>query len=130
MVQQQLPFRNRVEDVVSPDQPVGQAGGERRVFQVVPLHEVVGFQQPVEIDRAVDLVEVTLLEAEHVQQVMCEIVGAVVRDLEPHRRAVAARDQLALERPLQVIDFLWVDVQVAVARHAELVAAGDLHAAE
>ena len=84
--------------------------------------------QPVQVDRSVDLVQVLIAEAEHVQQVVGQFVGAVVRDLEAHGRAVAAGDQLAFEGALQVIDFLRVDVQVAVARHAELKAAGNLHA--
>ena len=56
--------------------------------------------------------------------------GQFGRGLEPHRRAVAALRQLALERAAQVVDFFVVDEQVAVARQAELVAAEHLHALE
>ena len=55
---------------------------------------------------------------------------AVGGGLEPHRGAVAALRELALERAAQVVDFLLVDEQVAVARDAELVAAEHLHARE
>ena len=51
-------------------------------------------------------------------------------DFEAHGRAVPAGDELALQRVHQVVDFFLVDVQVAVARDAELVAALDLHADE
>ena len=56
--------------------------------------------------------------------------GTVARGLQPHRGAVAAVRQLALERAAQVVDFFLVDEQVAVAGHAELVAAHHLDAGE
>ena len=64
------------------------------------------------------------------EQIRGELLGAVVRSLEPHGRAVAALEQLALERVHQVVDVLVVDEQIAVARDAELIAAVDLHAGE
>ena len=56
--------------------------------------------------------------------------GQSLRGLQPHRRAVAAVRELALERAAQVVDLLLVDEQVAVARDAELVAADHLDAGE
>ena len=50
-----------------------------------------------------------------------------MRGLQAHGIAVAARRQFALDRAQQVVDLLLLDEQVAVARHAELVAAA--HAA-
>ena len=55
---------------------------------------------------------------------------AVVGDLQPHRVAEVAVQQLALQRGAQVLDLLLVDEQVGVARDAELVAAHHLHAGE
>ena len=64
------------------------------------------------------------------EQVRRELVRAIVRGLEPHGVAVAALEQLAFERVLQVVDVFVVDEQVAVTRDAELIAAVDLHARE
>ncbi len=54
--------------------------------------------------------------------------GQSCAGLEAHCGAVAALGQFALERAPQVVDFLLVDEQVAVARDAELVATDHLHA--
>ena len=54
----------------------------------------------------------------------------VVRDFETHLVAEPARRQLALERAQQIVDFFFVDEQIAVARDSELIAAGDFHAGE
>ena len=60
-----------------------------------------------------------------VEQERRQFLGALGGHLEPYRGAVAARGQLALEHADQVLDLLVVDVEVAVARDPELVAAID-----
>ena len=64
------------------------------------------------------------------QQEVDHVLWAVGGGLQPHRGAVAALRQFALERAAQIIDFFIVDEQVAVARHAKLIAAEYLHAFE
>jgi hypothetical protein len=68
--------------------------------------------------------------AERPLQEFHQILRTVVGGLQAHRGAVATVGELALEGAPQVIDFLLVDEQVAVARDAELVAADHLDAAE
>ncbi len=76
------------------------------------------------------LVEIHLVQRELPHQEGVEIRRTVARHLEAHRGAVATMRQFAFERAAQVVDFFVVDEQVAVARHAELVAAEHFHARE
>ena len=52
------------------------------------------------------------------------------RGLEPHGRAVAPMRQFAFERAAQVVDFFFIDEQVAVACQPELEETEHLHAGE
>ena len=85
--------------------------------------EIVNGKQAIEIHRSRDLIEIGARQTEVLEQVGGELIGAVVSGLEPHGRAVAALEKLAFERLHQVVDVLVVDVQIAVARDAELIAA-------
>ena len=86
-------------------------------------------EQPGQVDRAVDLVQLALAQVELAQQVVGQVRRAVVGHLQAHRVTVAARQQLAAQRAGQVLDVL-VQRQVGVARQAKLVAALDAHAME
>ncbi len=56
------------------------------------------------------------------------IVGRrIVRDFQAHFVAEAARRQFAFERAQQIVDFLFVDEQIAVAGHAKLITARHFH---
>ena len=88
----------------------GQARRERRVLQVSAIDEIVDREQAIEVDGPRNLVEVVTRELEMLEQILGELLGAVVRDLEPHRVAIAPFEQLALEGMQQVVDVLVVDV--------------------
>ena len=75
-------------------------------------------------------VEVGLTERELACQEIDEVARAVERDLEPDRRAIASLREFAFERAAQVLRFLLVDEQVAVAGQAEGMAFEDPHAVE
>ena len=107
-----------------------QSGLERRVLEVRALHLVGHFAQAVKVDRAVDAIQVGVAQAELLQQEFHHALRAVVGHFEPHRVAEVPVEQLALQGGVQVLDLFLVDEQVGVARHAELVAALDLHARE
>ena len=53
-----------------------------------------------------------------------------MRGFEAHRIAVAPRGEFAFDRAQQVVDFLLLDEQVAVAGDAKLIAAAHAHAGE
>ena len=108
----------------------GNALDEGRVLEVGPLDEIHHRHQPVHVDRAVHAIQVALVELELAQQETRGLLWTRIRHLEPHRLAKIAIRELALERAHQVVGLFLVDPQVAVARHAELVAALDLHARE
>ena len=98
--------------------------------EVVALNQIVNGHEPIEIDGAVDLVEVHFTEIKHLQEIVSQFGRTVMRDLESHSRAVAARHEFTLKGALQVVDFLGIDIQVAVAGDTELKAASYVHAAE
>ena len=112
------------------DEFLRQPGRECRVLQVFAIDQVVHGHQPVQIYRPGHAVQVALLEPEHIEQKRGQVVRAVVRNFEANGRTIATGDQLALQCPHQVVDFFVVDVEIAVARYAKLIAAGDLHAGE
>ncbi len=130
MVQQHILVADDREQIDMPLQPPGNSGGEGRVLEIRSVDEVVDRHQPVEVDRPVDLVQIVARQREMIQQEVGEVARAVVRGLDPHRFAVTSLCQLAFDRPQQVVDFFLVDEQVAVARHAKLIAAEHFHADE
>ena len=130
MVQQHVALPDGVEQVVRVAEALGQPGREYRILEIRPRHQVVDGREAVEVDRPGHRIAVLRAEREMLQQEVDHCRRAVRRGLEPHRRAVAALREFALERAAQVVDFFVVDVQVAVARQAELIAAQHLHPAE
>ena len=110
--------------------PRREAGGEGRVLEVRPVHQIRQRHQPVQVHRAVDAEHHLLGEPEPAHEVADHLAGAVVRDLQPDLGAVAPGGELADQRAHQVVHVLGVHEEVAVAGDAELVAPGDLHARE
>src|ERR1044072_7394498 len=106
------------------------AGLERRVLERGLVHLVGHLAQAIEVHRAVDPVQVRLLQRELLQQEVHHVLRAVVGDLEAHGVAEVPVQELALERGVQVLDLLLVDEEVGVARHPELVAALGVHPGE
>ena len=103
---------------------------ERREFQVGAIDQIVDRHQAIQIHRAIDLVQIVLRQREMAQQEGGDVFRAIERGFQTHSRAVAALCQFAFDGAQQVVHFFVVDEQIAVARHAELPCAFDLHAAE
>ncbi len=127
MVQQHVPARDDLEDAIAVAQD---ARAQRGVFQFRPLDHVVQLDHAVEVDRAIDAIDRVLGQAEVLQQGAHDVARAVLCDLQPDRRAVAAVDQFVAQRQGQVLDFFLVHHQFGIAGHAELVRALDFHARE
>ena len=81
-------------------------------------------QQPRHLD------DVTGVHVELAQQQLQHVLGHVVGDLEPHRRAESPTGQFALERLQQVLVAVLFDLEVGVAGDAERVMLDDLQAGE
>ena len=105
-------------------------GVKAAIFQLRPVDQIVKRHQAIEIHGTGHLVQVIGRESELTEQIRENLLGAIVRGLQPHGIAVAARGQLAFDRAQQVIDFFLLDEQVAVAGDPELVAAAHAHAGE
>ena len=129
MMQQDVALRDRVENA-RVHELLRHSGRERRIFELRTIDQIVYREQAVEVHGTRHLVGIGARELEVLEQIRGELVRAVVRRLESHRVAVAAFEQLALERVLQIVHVLVVDEQIAVACDAELIAAVDLHARE
>ena len=87
-------------------------------------------EQPGQVDRPVDPIQLAFAQAELLEQEVGEVLRTGVHYLQPHGVAIAPRNQLSAQRSRQVLDVLGIDRQVRIARQAELVAALDLHAME
>jgi hypothetical protein len=85
------------------------AGDEGGVLEVGPLDVVVDRGEAVEVDGAVDAVEVVGLEVELAQQQLGDLGRAGLADLEADGVAEVAGPQLALEGVEQVLDVLLLD---------------------
>ena len=130
MVQQDVAVFQRIEHIDVFLQARRHFRSETGKGQFRPVHQVVDGHQPVQIHRAVDLVEIVFAQLELLQQKRAQLVRAVVRHLKPHRVVKPPRRQLAFQGDQQIIDFLVIDKQLAVAGHLELVTACGLHAGE
>ena len=60
-----------------------------------------------------------------VQQKPGELLAAVLGDFQSHGGTVSAGSEFTLENACQIVHLFLVDVQVAVAGYAKLVATGD-----
>lgn len=103
---------------------------ERRVLELWPLHQVVDLGHAAQVHWTGNAVHRVFVEAEILQQGAHDRRRAIVRNLQPHRRPVAARDQFVAQRQRQVFHFFFVYHQLGIAGDAELVGALDLHARE
>ncbi len=127
MVQQHVPARDDLEDPVAVAQGARAQGG---VLQFRPLDHVVQLDHAVEVDRAVDTVDRVFGQPEVLQQGAHDVARAVLRDLQPDRRAVATVDQFIAQRQGEVLDLFLVHHQLGITGHAELVGPLDFHARE
>ena len=90
-----------------------------REAQVVGIGLIDQLVQPHQVHRPVDVVERGVGQAELLQKELAQFLGAGGHHLEPDRLAEVARRQRGTQRLAQV-DHVVVDVEVGVARHAEL----------
>ncbi len=85
VVQQHVALADDIEQVGIVAQAPRQARGEAGEFQIGPLHHVGDGHQPVQVDRAVHLVDIVRFQGELVHQEMDHLLGTVVGHLKPHR---------------------------------------------
>ena len=104
----------------------GVHGGSRSSSKPGTLDDV---PQVLEVEQAVDLVDVAVVELERAQQRLAQRLAHARADLEAHDLAEAAPAQLLLDGAQQVVGLV-VDLEVGVARDAEDVVVDDLHARE
>ena len=104
-------------------------GHERRVLQRRAV-DAVDLPQRRQIEQPGHLDDVAGVHVEFAQQQLEHVLGHVVGDLEPHRRAEAPARQFALERLQQVLVAVLFDLEIRVAGDAERVVLDDLQAGE
>ena len=128
-MQQDVALRDRFEDA-HVRELLRHTRRKRRVLQLGTVDEVVHREQAVQVHGAGHLIQVRPRELEVLEKVRGELIGAVVRRLEPHGVAIAALEQFAFDRMLEVVHVFVVDEQIAVACDSKLIAAVDLHPRE
>src|SRR4029077_7282195 len=94
------------KDIVARPQAFRNARCERRVLQFSTVDEVVQRHQPVQIDGSGYFVQVVGAQGELPEQVGQYFFRAIMRGLEAHGVAIAARGQFALDGPQQIVDLL------------------------
>ena len=80
-----------------------------------------------EVQWSVDAEDVFLFEIEDIQQALDGVLRAIMFDLQSHRGSSLDLAQLGFDSMEEVARFFLIDVEVAVARHAEQVRSLDLH---
>ena len=121
MVQQHIFLGQHLENIFIREQLVGHALGKWRVQQFRPVGQPANRAETIQIHRALDKVHVVFFQAEVIEQEFLQVLRAFMADLDAYGGAIAAGLELAFERSHEIADLFIVDVQVAVARHAELV---------
>ena len=105
----------------------GENGSSRNSRQLVAAGER---PQVGEVQRAVEQVDVVVLQAQRLAQEHDDLDGRVVGDLQADGAAALAPPQLFLDRLQEVVGLVLVDRQVEVARHAERAAPEHAEAGE
>ena len=85
-------------------------------------------EQTRQVDRTIDLVQLGLMQAELLEQVVGQVFRAGVGHFQAHGIAVTTREQLATQGAGQVFYIFGIDRQIGVTGQAELIAALHLHA--
>ena len=129
VMEQNVASRDRVEEILV-DEVFRHARRERRKLQIVPLDEIVDGEQPVEVYGSRNLVKIVCSQLKVLEQIVVELLGAIMRDLQSDLVAVAALEKLALQGAHEIVYILVVDIEIAVARYAELIAACDFDSAK
>ena len=113
------------------DRCQGPVGGrdEGRVLQVLAV-QVGDVVQPRQVERPGQPEHLGLGDPELADQQVQHVLVDGLLDLEPHRRAEAAAQQLLLQRLEQVLGVVLLDLEVLVAGDPEGVRAEHLHAGE
>ncbi len=128
VMEQHVALAHDRENVAGVAQRRGDGRDERLVAQLRRMVAFVHGHEPHGIERPVDDVEIVRGEIERLEQVMKNVRRTFVLDFEPHRRAFAPVVQFLLHRAEQVAHVFLVDVELAVARHAEVPEAEDRRA--
>ena len=102
---------------------------ERRVLQGRTVH-AVDLPQRRQVKQPGHLDDVARMDVELAQQQLEHVLGHVVGDFQPHRRAEPPPGQLALHRLQQVLVAILFDLHVGVAGDPERVMLDDLQARE
>ena len=127
-MQQNVVLAQLLENAAFLGESLGQAGCERREFQIGAIHRVGDLHQADEVDRAGDAIEVAPFETGLHEQKVGHAFRATVGNFQTHGIAEMALRQFALNLDAQILGLFFVDEQVAVARDAKLMAAEHLHA--
>ncbi|MNI38929.1 hypothetical protein D3C73_930900 [compost metagenome] len=128
--QQDVLLADHAENVLAVLQQFRNLRGERQVLQLALAVQAGNAEQPRQVHRTVDLIQLRLAQVELLEQVVGQVFRARVGHFQTHRIAVATGEQLAAQGAGQVFDVFGVQRQVGVTGQAELVAALDLHALE
>ncbi|MCY1341494.1 hypothetical protein D9M69_274450 [compost metagenome] len=128
--QQDVQLGQHAEQVFLLLQQLRNGRRERRVLQLGVAGQPGDAEQAGQVDRPADAVQLAVVEAELLEQVVGQVRRAGIHHFQAHRVAVAPREQLAAQCAGQVLDVLGVHREVGVAGQAELVAALHLHPGE
>ena len=130
MVQQDVPLADGGEQILLAPETRGGRRHKGRVAQLRRMVALVQGHQPRGVERAVNEIQILLVQPEGFEQRVAEILGALVVNFQAHRVALAAVVQLGLHRLEQIPRFLLVNIQLAVAGDAEGPVADDFGAGE
>ncbi|MNI35857.1 hypothetical protein D3C73_898940 [compost metagenome] len=128
--QQDVLLADHAENVLAVLQQFRDLRGERQVLQLALAVQAGDAEQPRQVHRTVDLVQLGLAQVELFEQVVGQVFRARVGHFQAYCVTVATGEQLAAQGAGQVFDVFGVQRQVGVTGQAELVAALDLHALE
>src|SRR5450830_204362 len=119
MVQQHVAFLQYGENIFIL-QMLRQGRRERREAQCRLRDQIDQLRQSYQIDRAFDRIQAAALDRKLFQQKLRQMLRAVVGYFQPHADAELTALQLSLQGLSQVLDFFFVNPQVAVAGDPEL----------
>ncbi len=103
---------------------------ELRIAQVRIARQTVDLKQAGQVEQAGVTVNVGRVEVQRGHKELLDFGRRVGLDLQPHRRPTPSLAHLFLDGLEQVLDFVVVDLEVAVARDAKDGGVLDLHAGE
>ncbi len=128
VMKEDIPLANRLKQVMPTSNFQGPTCHKRRVLELRTIQKIINSSKAAEVDRPMHPIQAILGETDLFEKIVGNGLWTVVCHLKPNLIAIISAAQFTLKGSQQVIDFLFIQIHLAVTRDSELIEVFHLHA--